>query len=88
VHVFPTAVGGITRLKIVQKSLGVMRGSLVEPNATSGNLAETPTMSVGLRYPGARLPSLGHLLKVGGMAGRGWREMVSRGKGVGVAVVR
>lgn len=48
-QVLSTAVGGITRLKMVQKSLGVMRGVLVGPKATLGARLETGTMSVGLR---------------------------------------
>lgn len=87
-QVFPTAVGGMTRLKIVQKSLGVMSGSFVEPKATFGSLAETRTISVGLRWPGARVPSLGHVLRGLRRVVIGLRVRVSRGKGVGVAVVR
>jgi hypothetical protein len=37
----------MTRLKMVQKLLGVMRGVLVEPKAISGKLALTGTMRVG-----------------------------------------
>lgn len=57
----PTAVGGITRLKIVQKSPGVMIGTLVPPNAMLGALFDTGTMSVGLRYSPVRVPFAGHL---------------------------
>jgi len=49
VQVAPIAEGGMTRLKMVQKSLGVILGSLVEPKATSGRLRLTGTMRVGER---------------------------------------
>lgn len=38
VHVLSTAEGGIMRLKILQKSFGVMMGKFVGPNATFGSL--------------------------------------------------
>jgi hypothetical protein len=50
----------MTRLKMVQKSLGVILGSLVEPKATFGRLRLTGTMRVGERYSGGRLPFGGH----------------------------
>lgn len=46
-QVLPTPEGGISRLKIVQKSLGVMRGVRVEPKGMEGSLALTGTMRVG-----------------------------------------
>jgi hypothetical protein len=49
-------VAGIFRLKIVQKSFGVMMGFTVAPNARLGSLAETGTMSVGARKLGRRFP--------------------------------
>lgn len=38
-HDLPSAEEGISRLKIVQKSLGVMSGKTVGPNAVFGFLA-------------------------------------------------
>lgn len=37
-QVLPTPDGGTTRLKMLQKSLGVMRGKEVGPNAEFGRL--------------------------------------------------
>jgi hypothetical protein len=79
VQVLSTAEGGISRLKIVQKSLGVMRGVFVPPKAMLGNLAETGTMSVGEREPAGRVPP----------CGQDWRLrslITSRGMASGVAV--
>jgi len=46
-------------LKIVQKSLGVMRGVLVHPKAVFRFLAEMGTMRVGEKEPGGRVPPCG-----------------------------
>lgn len=48
-HVLPTAEPGISRLKIVHTSFGVMIGSSTPPKATSGWLLEMGTMRVGSR---------------------------------------
>ena len=58
------------------------------PNATSGNFEETRTISVGLRYPGARLPSLGQLFEKWKMVGCGLTEIWLTPGDVGLAVVR
>lgn len=59
-QVLSTAVGGMTRLKMVQKSPGVMSGTFVEPNAIFSALFDTGNMSVGLRYCPVRVPFAGH----------------------------
>lgn len=77
-QVLPTAEGGISRLKIVQKSLGVMRGIWVEPKGTLGRLEETGTMSVGDKEPSGRVPP-------GGQVKRSRSLMTSSGMDSGVA---
>ena len=78
-QVLPTAEGGISRLKIVQKSLGVMSGVWVEPNATLGRRDETGTMRVGLREPAGRVPPCGQDSRLRSL-------MTSRGIDSGVVV--
>ena len=65
-------------MKIVQKSFGVMRGEWVGPKAVLGNLAETGTMSVGLREPGGSVPPWGQEFRLRS-------PMTSRGAASGVA---